>query len=141
MNLTSFMLSKRKLDTKDYLLYESIYLRLFRKSKFVCIEMRSVFSHKRAWIAKAILRYTGAGGINLPDFRLYCKATVIKTVWYWHKNRNIDLWNLIESPEINPCTCGQPIFDKGGKIIQQRKTVSSISGAGKIEQLHVKEWN
>ena len=66
-----------------------------------------IWKHKRSCIAKAV--------------RLDYKTTVIKTVWYWHKNRNMDQWNKIESPEINPYTYGCFIFDKRGKNIQWGK--------------------
>ena len=66
---------------------------------------------------RSLEKEDGTGGLNLPDFRLYYKATVIKTVCCWHQNRNIDQWNKIESS----CTCGYNNFDKGGKSIQWDK--------------------
>ena len=72
--------------------------------------------------------------LYLSDVKEYSHA-----VWYWHKDRNTDQWNEIESPEINPCSYGHLIFDKGGKNIQWKKDISLTSGAGKTGQPPVKE--
>ena len=93
----------------------AFFMELEQKNLEICIETQRIPN------SQSNLDKNRAGGIRLPDIRLYYKATVIKTVWYGHKNRNIDQWNGIESPEINPRTYGHLMHDNRGKNIQWRK--------------------
>ena len=88
----------------------------------VGIILRFVFNQRRPWIPRGILKKkTNAGVITMPDFKLYYKAVIIKTVWYWHKNRHIHKGNRIENPEMDFHLYDQLIFDKAERNVQKKK--------------------
>lgn len=95
----------------------SKYHQLF--SELEQIILKFVWNQERPQIVRRMLKKrTKAGGISIPDFKLSYKAVIIKTVWYWHKDRHKDEWNRIEIPEMDSQLYSQLIFDKAGKNIQ-----------------------
>ena len=81
-----------------------------------------IWNNKKPQRTKTLLKEKRtSGGITMPDLKLYYRAIVIKTAWYWYGDREVDQWNRIEDPEMNPHTYGHLIFDKGAKTIQWKK--------------------
>jgi hypothetical protein len=107
-------------------------------TKIETVILKFIWNNKNHRIVKTILNSKRTSEeITIPDLKLYYRTIVIKTSWYWYRDRQVDQWNRIEDPEMNPHTYGYLIFEKEAIIIQWKNTAYSTNDAGLSGGLHV----
>ena len=117
-----------KIPTQFFTVLERTILRFIQKSQ-------------KPRIAKTFLYDTGTSrDTTIPYFKLYYRTIVIKTAFYWHKNRHVAQWNWIQAPDMSPHTYESLILTKKSKLYNGKKKVSSANAADVTGCRHVKEW-
>ena len=135
INIVKMTIQPKTIYRFNAILYQitnSIFHRIRTKNFTICMETQKTPNSQ-----SNLEKDKWSGGIRLHGFRLYYKATVIKTVWYWHKNRNRSMEQ--DRKSIVPRTYGHLIYDKGGKNIQWRKGSLFNKRCWENWRLHVKE--